>query len=921
MDEINRKDVALNNINSKDESRGKSSLTPNEDHQLNNLLSSNNILAPLLNSPQSFKPDSMNFTMDMDIEKPISPLFDEMLLDDYLIPPSETKPDELSSLSNNVLGSFNSNVDNEFDASVILNSHPRIGNLYQKDRKNTSDTSIKLINSKSKNNNVSTQDSRNKSGNKVNETKDKSKSKTARLPETVKPQISGNSNLKIQTKVKTKAELKYTEDVTLPSVNKNRPRKSLESVSNKRTKYSRQKSREKTCDRLNENETSLSDESRIESMHAESDDTQNVCSLITKSKNKSLLECEGNDLLLKGCPETLPTLDLFEESRAKPEELNTATDSNFLATDNSVETNIKHDKSMLDYKVLESMNYSSLSSVISPMTSPIHTSTQKQGTPQDRTTQDRLKLLLVQRDLSSEDASSHKSAVSEEILTCAEREGSEGTNIETQITFDSQHSGMPVKNQEVVGKVINYYEELPKSEPDSNKSLDIEDVKEEAKDIAESQHEYGNIRKSWSNDKETPSSLKSSQEKVVEITNNTGNSISKDPYERVEIKNENKLEIVKNSITSNFKRTDNVQSDVELKIIDNTGTVKGKGSTCNTSSSLSEVNFGRVSENANCSVPEGDQQKPVTEIEKSNLSKEIINSMDKPMCQTVTNQLKVLDVSNVIQANDDMDIGTPIDEKPILFNNILVKSDLNNLLAESEHLKESSAEKEINEVNLAMPKTNTKSESPQSSNVLKNNLSEDFILLPDDICSDTEFNDSNRNNSDFSNKKYSKEIVTSCQGQKDTVKLTVKIPLQSIKLKDRTPVNHKNRAFESINDGSLTKNRLSRLNVTGNMPKSKRKFDICEKDMPTAKKAMGDLYNSSQSNEESSLVKPGNYLKLDFENMIAVDDNFVACEGEFEKLIVKINLSKLQRTPRKQAVAKVQFFIFREVYVKVSRIF
>ena len=918
MDEINRKDVALNNINSKDESRSKSSLIPNEDHQLNNLLSSNDILAPLLNSPQSFKPDSMNFTMDMDIEKPISPLFDEMLLDDLLIPPSETKPNELSSLSNNVLGNFNSNADNEFDASVILNSQPRIGNLYQKDRKNTSDTSIKLINSKSKNN-VSVQDSRNKSGNKANETKDKSKSKTARLPETAKPQMSGNSNLKIQTKkVKTKAELKYTEDVTLPSVSKNRPRKSLESVSNKRTKYNRQKSREKTCDKLTENKNTLNDESRIESMLIESNDAQNVCSLITKSKDESLLKCEGNDLLLKECPDTPPPLNLFEESTAKPEELNTATDSDFLSTDNSVETKIKHDNGMLDYKVLESMSYPSLSSVISPMTSPIHTSTQKQGTPHDRTTQDCLKSLLIQRELSSEDVSSHESAISEEILTCAERESSKGTNIEIQITFDSQHPGSPFKNQEIVEEIINYDKELSKSEPDSNKSLDTEDVKEEVKDMAESQQECDDIRKS------------SSQEKVVEITNNTGNSVSKDPFESEEIKNENKLEIVKNSIISNSEVTDNVQYDVELKIntkiIDNTGTAKNKGSSSNTSSTLDEVNFNMHSENANCSIPEADQLKPVTEKEKCDLSKEIINSMDKPMCQTVTNQLKVLNVSNVIQANDDMDIGTPIDEKPILFNNILVKSDLNDMLVESEHLQESSAEKEINEVNLMIPKTNTKPESSQGSSIFKNNLSEEYLSLPNDVCSDMEFSDNKRNNSDFSKEKYSKEMVTPCQGQEDTVKLTVKIPLQSIKLKDRTPINHKNRTIESINDARLTENKYSstsilpRMDVIGNMPKTKRKFDICEKNMPTPKKVMEDLHNSSKCNKESSLVKSGSYLKLDFENMIAVDDDFVAREGEFEKLIVKINLSRLQRTPRKQAVAKVQFFYTSAVYVKVSRI-
>lgn len=230
---------------------------------------------------------------------------DEILPDNLLIPPSEAKPDSFFP-NNDLLGSFNSNADNEFDASVILNSLPRIGNLYNKDQKSTSDASVKLIISKSKNN-VSVQNLRIKLGNKVNETKYKSKNRTARLPETAKLQLIGNSNFKIQAKVKKKAGLKYNEDKTLLS-SKNRRRKSLESFSNKRTNYKRQKLQEKACDRLTENQATLNDETRYESMYTESNDAQNSCLLITKSKDRSMLQYEENDIRLKGCSEIIPKL-------------------------------------------------------------------------------------------------------------------------------------------------------------------------------------------------------------------------------------------------------------------------------------------------------------------------------------------------------------------------------------------------------------------------------------------------------------------------------------------------------------------------------------------------------------------------------------------------------------------------------------
>lgn len=229
---------------------------------------------------------------------------DEMLQDKLLISPSETKPD-LSSQSNNVWSIFNPNADKEFDASVILNSCPRIGSSYKKDQKNTSDTSIKLIISKSKNN-VLVQNLCN-IGNKVNETKNKLKSKTAKLPETAKPQVSRNYSFKIQAKGKTKAELEYNEDKALPS-SKNRRRKSLESFSNKSTNYKRQKLQEKTCDKLTGNETTLNDETRYENIYTENNDAQNSCLSITKSKDRSMLRHEENDLLLKGCSEIIPKL-------------------------------------------------------------------------------------------------------------------------------------------------------------------------------------------------------------------------------------------------------------------------------------------------------------------------------------------------------------------------------------------------------------------------------------------------------------------------------------------------------------------------------------------------------------------------------------------------------------------------------------
>ena len=231
---------------------------------------------------------------------------DEMLPDNTLIPPSEAKPD-LSSMSNNILSIFNSNVDNGYQASVILNSHPTIGNLYKKDQKNSSDTSIKLIIRKSKNSNASVQNLRNKLGNEVIEAKNKSKSKAAGLPETKKPQVNRYSNFKIQAKVKTKAELDYNKDKALPS-SKNRRRKSLESFSNKRTNYKRQKLQEKTYDRLTGNETTLNDETRYESMHTKSNDAQNSFLLMTKSKDNSMLQYEENDLWLKGCSEIIPKL-------------------------------------------------------------------------------------------------------------------------------------------------------------------------------------------------------------------------------------------------------------------------------------------------------------------------------------------------------------------------------------------------------------------------------------------------------------------------------------------------------------------------------------------------------------------------------------------------------------------------------------
>ena len=119
-------------------------------------------------------------------------------------------------------------------------------------------------------------------------------------------------------------------------------------------------------------------------------------------------------------------------------------------------------------------------------------------------------------------------------------------------------------------------------------------------------------------------------------------------------------------------------------------------------------------------------------------------------------------------------------------------------------------------------------------------------------------------------------------------KLTVKIPLQPIKLKAATLINHMNRTFEIIDGSRLPENKHASTkkvvgtNVTGNTPKSKRKFDVSEKSIPTVKKDENDS-----------------------ENMIALEDDLVINGGEFGRLIVKINHSKLQRRPGKQTVVQV----------------
>ena len=100
---------------------------------------------------------------------------------------------------------------------------------------------------------------------------------------------------------------------------------------------------------------------------------------------------------------------------------------------------------------------------------------------------------------------------------------------------------------------------------------------------------------------------------------------------------------------------------------------------------------------------------------------------------------------------------------------------------------------------------------------------------------------------------------------------------------------------------------LPRMGITGNSPKRKRKFDICEKNTLAAKKVMG---NFSKSNKESNLVQPGNDLglKFDCQNVIAgAALLFARRAGELDK-IMKVTPEELQRTPGKQAVVKVQYF-------------
>ena len=99
------------------------------------------------------------------------------------------------------------------------------------------------------------------------------------------------------------------------------------------------------------------------------------------------------------------------------------------------------------------------------------------------------------------------------------------------------------------------------------------------------------------------------------------------------------------------------------------------------------------------------------------------------------------------------------------------------------------------------------------------------------------------------------------------------------------------------------------LPIIGISPRRKRKFDICEKNTPSAKKVMPSFSNS---NKESSLVKPGNNLglKFDRQNVTAASALLATCVSDCKKILKLTVPEGLQRTPEKQGVVKVTTVFF-----------
>jgi len=134
-------------------------------------------------------------------------------------------------------------------------------------------------------------------------------------------------------------------------------------------------------------------------------------------------------------------------------------------------------------------------------------------------------------------------------------------------------------------------------------------------------------------------------------------------------------------------------------------------------------------------------------------------------------------------------------------------------------------------------------------------------------------------------------------------KLTVKIPLKSIKLKDATLVNYKNRTslknekLKTYNNlKPFIKSPISNSNITDvdeidvetyESPKKKRKKSIGNKNGKDTSTLNGNAHDDSSYKVEIESNKK--ITNTDFKNPNNMD---------FEKLVVRISLSRLKRTPK-----------------------
>ena len=125
------------------------------------------------------------------------------------------------------------------------------------------------------------------------------------------------------------------------------------------------------------------------------------------------------------------------------------------------------------------------------------------------------------------------------------------------------------------------------------------------------------------------------------------------------------------------------------------------------------------------------------------------------------------------------------------------------------------------------------------------------------------------------------------------MKLTVKIPLKSSKIKDKTLLNHKNRTSKIYNENNdILSNNLKEVSS-----KTKRKLEISDKDIPVNKR-MNNIDFCNEINNIQSVVSSKEVKNKNIDNNLKdIKNNLKTHENEFEKLVVRISLSRLKRPP------------------------